>query len=199
MLRQEVGWFDVEGANHIVTRLASDTNLIQQGIGDKLGIGIQFAFTFVFGFAVGFYYGWLLTLIICAVVPFLAASGMFIMVMMANFTNQGQAAYGKAGAVASEVLSSIRTVASFGAEEREAQRYSAELQDSVKVNVKKGHVQGIGMGLTMLFMFLAYALAFYAGGWLISDPSSGYTGGTVLTTFFAVITGAFAIGQIGPR
>lgn len=34
-------------------------------------------------------------------------------------------AYARAGAVADEVLSSIRTVAAFGGEEKEAERYAA--------------------------------------------------------------------------
>ena len=35
--------------------------------------------------------------------------------------------YGKAGAIAEEVLSSIRTVIAFGGEEREIKRYSKQL------------------------------------------------------------------------
>lgn len=42
---------------------------------------------------------------------------------MAKLTGRELKAYAKAGAVADEVLSSIRTVAAFGGEEKEAERY----------------------------------------------------------------------------
>ncbi len=43
----------------------------------------------------------------------LAAGGFFIVKTMASFTTKGQTAYAQAGGVATEVISSIRTVASF--------------------------------------------------------------------------------------
>ena len=45
------------------------------------------------------------------------------MYFLATMTTQGQKAYARAGAVALEAISAIRTVSSFGAEAREAARY----------------------------------------------------------------------------
>ena len=42
--------------------------------------------------------------------------------MIASFTFREQKAYASAGAVAEEVLSSIRTVVAFGGEEKETER-----------------------------------------------------------------------------
>ena len=42
--------------------------------------------------------------------------------MIASFTAREQSAYAAAGAVAEEVLSSIRTVVAFGGENRETER-----------------------------------------------------------------------------
>lgn len=42
---------------------------------------------------------------------------------VARLTGRELKAYAKAGAVADEVLSSLRTVAAFGGEEKEAERY----------------------------------------------------------------------------
>ena len=42
--------------------------------------------------------------------------------MMASFTTKGLDAYAKAGSIAVEVLSSIRTVAVFGGEKKEIER-----------------------------------------------------------------------------
>lgn len=42
--------------------------------------------------------------------------------MLASFTNKEQTAYAKAGAVAEEVLSAIRTVLAFSGQSREIER-----------------------------------------------------------------------------
>ena len=42
--------------------------------------------------------------------------------MMASLQNKEQGAYAKAGSVAEEVLSSIRTVSAFGGEDKEVER-----------------------------------------------------------------------------
>ena len=43
--------------------------------------------------------------------------------VIGNLTSREQSAYAKAGSIAEEVLSSIRTVVAFGGEEKEYQRY----------------------------------------------------------------------------
>ena len=47
----------------------SDTIAIQNGIGDKLAIFIQWFSTFVAGITLGFTYGWQLTLVVISVSP----------------------------------------------------------------------------------------------------------------------------------
>lgn len=54
MLRQDIGWFDVSNSGELATRIKGDTLVVQQGIGEKLGLGVQFFATFVCGFCIGF-------------------------------------------------------------------------------------------------------------------------------------------------
>jgi ATP-binding cassette subfamily B (MDR/TAP) protein 1 len=61
------------------------------------------------------------------------------------------------------------------------------------------------MGSIMFVMFGTYALAFWYGSTLIahgtinSVSGTPWTGGDVVTVFFSVIMGAFAVGQAGPN
>lgn len=52
----------------------SDINTINDGLGDKICVFVQFFCTFISGFIIGFIYGWKLTLVILAVSPLLAGS-----------------------------------------------------------------------------------------------------------------------------
>ena len=60
-----------------------------------------------------------------------------------------------------QAISSIRTVAAFGGQEKESLRYDSKLTLAEKSGMKKGLVSGGAMGVTYLIMFASYALAFW--------------------------------------
>jgi ABC-type multidrug transport system fused ATPase/permease subunit len=221
VLRQEVGWFDKEGANEIFSRISGDIVLINNAIADKFGSMIQFFAQFIAGFALGFYQGWLLSLVLLAAVPALAISGAIMMWLVSSLTTQGQKAYARAGAVAFEAINGIRTVAAFGGEEREAKKYDARLADARKAGIRKGCINGAGLGCTMLLINCAFALALWYGAQrsyddqieycetkavnstiCLADPRN-YTlaaaNGTSLLNFVPVFAdGAFGNGTLAP-
>lgn len=100
----------------------SDVDKILEGIGTKLAQFLEALATFVIGFVIAFTQDWRLTLFILAFTPFLAIAGGIISVLTAKFTSKEQKEYAGAGAVAEEVLSSIRTVVAFGGEKKEIER-----------------------------------------------------------------------------
>ncbi|XP_031409758.1 phosphatidylcholine translocator ABCB4-like [Meleagris gallopavo] len=122
IMRQEIGWFDVNDAGELNTRLIDDVSKINEGIGDKIGLLIQSETTFIAGFIVGLVRGWKLTLVILAVSPVLGLSAAIWAKILTAFTDKEQAAYAKAGAVAEEVLGAVRTVIAFGGQEKEIKR-----------------------------------------------------------------------------
>mgnify|MGYP001070529377 CR=1 FL=1 len=196
LLSQEIGWYDTIETGEITTRIANDTILIQEAISEKLGTFFQMFTMFIAGFVVGFVQGWRLALVVLAVVPLLMVCGAMMGKFLADFQSQGSKAYGKAGAVAEEVISSMRTVVSFGGEEREKIRYAGELQYALKAGEKKSHATGGGMAVTMLVMFLAYPLAFWYGNKLVNDGIMN--AGEIVAVFFGLLIGAMSLGQAAP-
>nr|XP_006814547.1 PREDICTED: LOW QUALITY PROTEIN: multidrug resistance protein 2-like [Saccoglossus kowalevskii] len=197
VMKQEIKWFDTHPSGEVTTRLNDDVNKIKGGIGDKLGHFVQFFSTFVAGFIVGLVYGWELTLVLLCVTPFLAVCASIMVRLMTRATNLELDAYAKAGAVAEEVLSAIRTVAAFGGEPKEAERYGENLKLAKHSGVRKGLIQGAGMGATMTILFTAYGIGFWVGANLVITNEK-YTVGTVLIVFFSVLMGAFSLGNAAP-
>uniref|UniRef100_UPI001EAF5F0E ATP-dependent translocase ABCB1-like n=1 Tax=Oncorhynchus gorbuscha TaxID=8017 RepID=UPI001EAF5F0E len=117
--------------------------------------------------------------------------------VLTSFTSLEQSAYAKAGAVAEEVISSVRTVFAFGGQQKEITRYEKNLEDAKNMGIRKAISANIAMGFTFLMIYLSYALSFWYGSTLIL--SGEYTIGTVLTVFFTVLIGAFAMGQTSPN
>ncbi|KAG7475856.1 multidrug resistance protein 1-like [Solea senegalensis] len=193
IMQQDIGWFDVNETGELNTRLMDDVYKIQEGIGDKVGMLIQSFTTLIASFVIGFTKGWKLTLVILAVSPLLGISAAFYSKVLTTFTSKEQTAYAKAGAVAEEVLSAIRTVFAFSGQNREIKRYQKNLEDAKEMGIKKALTANISMGFTFLMIYLSYALAFWYGSTLIL--SGEYTIGSVLTVFFVVLIGVFTMGQ----
>eukprot|EP01115_Flamella_aegyptia_P000877 TRINITY_DN1130_c0_g1_i3.p1 TRINITY_DN1130_c0_g1~~TRINITY_DN1130_c0_g1_i3.p1 ORF type:complete len:523 (+),score=224.36 TRINITY_DN1130_c0_g1_i3:102-1670(+) len=196
ILRQEVSWFDQTPSGELTTRIVGDTIIIQEAMGDKVGTFFQYLSTGIAGFILGFVKSWKLSLVMLAVTPLLAACGGFMVKMMASLTEKGQTAYAKAGAFAAEVIAGIRTIASFASEPVAAERYRVSLVEAKKLGIKGAMVGGTGIGLTMFIFFGVYGLALWYGSELVADGE--IEGGDVLTVFFSVLIGAFALGQASP-
>ncbi|ODN00081.1 Multidrug resistance protein 1 [Orchesella cincta] len=196
VLRQEIAWFDGHQTGDLAVKLSDDLERIREGIGHKFSMVIQHTSTFLTGFVVGFFTSWKLTLVILSLTPLLAGASAFSGKMIATQASREQQKYGKAGAVAEEVLSCIRTVVAYSGEKREIHRYSTALASGLKMALKKYHMFAILVGFVFFIMYGSYALAFWYGCQLLYQDE--ITPGDVFTVFFSVLVGAFSLGNSIP-
>ena len=70
-------------------------------------------------------------------------------------------AYGKAGSIAEEVLSSIRTVVAFGGQEKEVERYEKKLTKARKAGMLRGILTGVGGGLMWFIIYSRYFICIF--------------------------------------
>ncbi|XP_036452536.1 ATP-dependent translocase ABCB1 isoform X2 [Colossoma macropomum] len=199
ILHQQMAWFDTHPIGELNTRLTDDINTINDGLGDKICIFVQFFCRFITGIIIGFIYGWKLTLVILSVSPLLAGSAAVWSKILASLTSKELSAYAKAGAVAEEILVAIRTVVAFNGQKKAVQQYEDNLVYAMNFGVKKAVTTNMSMGLTQFFIFGAYALAFWYGTKLSVDEPENYSIGKVITVFFSVMIGAFSLGQGAPN
>ncbi|XP_022602203.1 bile salt export pump-like [Seriola dumerili] len=197
VMRMEIGWFDCTSVGELNTRMSDDINKINDAIADQVAIFLQRFTTFVCGFCIGFVKGWKLTLVIVAASPLIGVGAGLMALFVAKLTGMELQAYAKAGAVADEVLSSIRTVAAFGGETKEVQRYDRNLISAQRWGIRKGLIMGFFTGYMWLIIFLCYGLAFWYGSSLVVDTGE-YTPGTLLQVFFGVLIAAMNLGQASP-
>ncbi|XP_026862717.2 bile salt export pump [Electrophorus electricus] len=197
VMRMEIGWFDVNSVGELNTRMSDDINKLNDAMADQVGIFIQRFTTFICGFFVGFMKGWKLTLVIISVSPLIGVGAALMALFVSKLTGRELQAYAKAGAVADEVLSSFRTVAAFGGEKKEVQRYDHNLISAQRWGIRKGLIMGFFTGYMWLIIFLCYALAFWYGSSLVVDTLE-YSAGTLLQVFFGVLIAALNLGQASP-
>uniref|UniRef100_A0A8D2LWX0 ABC-type xenobiotic transporter n=1 Tax=Varanus komodoensis TaxID=61221 RepID=A0A8D2LWX0_VARKO len=194
VLHQEMGWFDTIQTGTLNTRLTDDINTIHEGIGIKIGIIIEVFSTFVSGIIIAFAYGWKLTLVTLCIAPLLVASG-FVWSYVSLLTTKELLAYAKAGAVAEEVLSAIRTVVAFNGQAKAMSRYDSNLEEARTVGMKKTIAKNITMGISKFVVLSGYALGFWYGTKLSVDEKNNYSIGVLVDVFL----GSLMFAQIFPN
>ncbi|XP_067932472.1 ATP-dependent translocase ABCB1-like [Watersipora subatra] len=192
IMQQSIAWFDVHNAGELNTRMVEDMQRLSEGFGDKMATSVQWISTFIGGYALAFIVGWKLTLVLLTACPLIvivfAAASRFMMRMV----RQELTAYAKAGSVAEETFSSIRTVAAFGGEKKAEDLYNGHLKNALVKGVRKGTIGGLISGLIMLIVFCSCALTLWYGAKL-SREECFETGG-ILQVFFGVIVGSMSLG-----
>ncbi|XP_041418444.1 ATP-binding cassette sub-family B member 5 isoform X2 [Xenopus laevis] len=194
VLSQDMSWFDINKPGEINTRLNEDITKINDGIGDKIGHLFQNVSTFISGITVALAIGWELALVYIATSPLIALAAALSSKMLVSLTSKELSAYAAAGAVAEEVLSSIRTVVAFGGQEREIKRYTNNLEKAKQIGIKKAIVSQLAVGFVYLILCSSYGLGFWYGTVVILQ-NKGYTIGDALVIFFCVINSSYCIGQ----
>jgi ATP-binding cassette subfamily B (MDR/TAP) protein 1 len=155
LLRQDIAWFDTSRSGEHTASIAENSVVIREAMGEKLGALFMNVGMCIFGLALGFSLNWSLTLVVMSATPLLALGGYMFLKTMEDATTGGLKAYSKAGGVAEEAFSLIRTVAGLGAERRIADRYQVHLNEAEAHGMHRAKGQGVAMGITFGVYFLS--------------------------------------------
>ncbi|KFX89951.1 hypothetical protein V495_01201 [Pseudogymnoascus sp. VKM F-4514 (FW-929)] len=196
-MRQNIGFFDKLGAGEITTRITADTNLVQDGISEKVGLTLAAVATFVTAFVIGFVKYWKLTLILSstvfAIVFLMGGLSRFIV----KYNKKSLESYALGGTIAEEVISSIRNATAFGTQDKLAKQYDEHLAEAEKWGYKVKVTLACMIGGMMGIVYLNYGLAFWQGARMIVNGETGLS--NILTTLLAIMIGAFSFGNVAPN
>ncbi|KNA15757.1 hypothetical protein SOVF_095280 [Spinacia oleracea] len=194
-VHMEVGWFDEadHSSGAIGARLSADAAIMRALVGDTLGLTVQNIATAVAGLVIAFTANWILAFIILALIPFIGLNGYVQVKFLKGFTADAKKKYEEASQVANDAVASIRTVASFCAEEKVMQLYEKKCEAPIEAGVKQGVVSGVGFGVSFSLLFLVYAGSFYAGAQLVAHGKTTFF--EVFKVFFALAFSAIGISQ----
>lgn len=197
ILRQNIGFFDKLGAGEITTRITADTNLVQDGISEKIALTLTAMATFVTAFIISFIKYWKLTLILSSTVFALVAISGAGSTFIIKYNKQSLEAYALGGSVAEEVISSIRNATAFGTQNKLARQYDAHLTDAEFWGKRLKMIIAIMISGMMGIIYLNYGLSFWMGSRFIADGQM--TLSEVLTIMLAIMIGAFSLGNVAPN
>jgi len=196
-MKQNIGFFDKLGSGEITTRITADTNLVQDGISEKVGLTLNAVATFITAFVIGFIKSWKLTLILSSTVfaiTFVMGSGSRWIV---KYNKQSLESYALGGSIAEEVISSIRNAVAFGTQDKLARQYDEHLKNAEKYGYRVKLVLAIMVGGMFMIIYLNYGLAFWMGSRFLVNGEIDLS--AILTILMSIMIGAFALGNVAPN
>ncbi|OIW07048.1 hypothetical protein TanjilG_02682 [Lupinus angustifolius] len=165
VVNMELGWFDVpeNSSGAIGARLSADAASVRALVGDAVGLLIGNLATVLAGLIIAFTASWELALIIPVLIPLIGLKGYAQMKFMKGFSADAKMMYEEASQVANDAVGSIRTVASFCAEDKVMELYRKKCEGPMKTGIRLGLISGSGFGVSFFLLFCVYATSFYAG------------------------------------
>ncbi|XP_016647146.1 PREDICTED: ABC transporter B family member 4-like [Prunus mume] len=173
----EVSWFDdpEHSSGAIGARLSADAASLRGVVGDALGLLVENSATAIAGLCIAFVANWQLALIILVLMPLLGVTGYAQVKFLKGFSADAKKMYEDASQVANDAVGSIRTIASFCAEEKVIELYQKKCEGPIKTGIRRGLFSGIGFGLSFFFLFSVYACSFYAGARLVAAGKTTFS------------------------
>ncbi|KAH7521541.1 hypothetical protein FEM48_Zijuj07G0044500 [Ziziphus jujuba var. spinosa] len=195
VVHQEISWFDdaANSSGAVGARLFSDASTIKSLVGDALALLAQNATTIVAGLVIAFTANWILALIVLAVSPILVAQGVIQTKFLEGFSADAKVMYEEASQVANDAVGSIRTVASFCAEEKVMEMYKKKCEAPMSQGVRVGLISGAGFGFSFFALFCINAFIFYIGA--VLEKKGKATFGEVFKVFFVLTATAMGVSQ----
>ncbi|KAM3425135.1 hypothetical protein BST61_g7096 [Cercospora zeina] len=193
LLRQNAAYFDKLGPGQIITRISTDTTIIQEGISEKIELALMAISTFLTAYIVGFIKYWKLTLVMTSAIPVLYCAMFGLTRLLIKYSKLSFLAYSQGGVLVEEALSSIKTVTSFGAQEHLAQEYDTHLARAERFGQRMKSIAGSGPGFTICIFNLGYALASWLGSQYIVNGETSLS--AVLTILLVMMLGAFSLSK----
>lgn len=180
LIRQDIAYFDSCTPGSIATSISNNADLVQNGLGEKVGVACQGLAMMATAYVVAFTRQWKLSLVTATTMPATVLIVGVTVILDARLEAKILDIYAKAGGLVEEALGSIRIVTAFGARHKLQKQYDAYLDQAKKFGIRKGPVLGTQYSMEFFMGNCAYALAFWYGIHLLVKGEVP-SGGTVVT------------------
>ena len=205
ILEQEQSWFDKNNTFEFTTKVQSQLEQIEMGLGDKFSQIILMFTEVLSGFLVGFLTSWKLTLILCSTFPIIIISISISDYFAEKILIKSKELMEKAGGISEELLYNIKTVTSFCNFDYEINRYNQLIDEWYSSENKKSLIEGIAYGFLVLSSLSSLCFCFLYARILIANKEINYTtnepynSGDVATVVLCIVSAIYSISGLAPN
>ncbi|KAL5121571.1 hypothetical protein ACEQ8H_000643 [Pleosporales sp. CAS-2024a] len=197
IFRQNIAFFDFLGSGEVTTRISSDMNLVEDGIGQKIGLFVAGISGFIAAIIIGFIRSPKLAGIMISVTFAIFIVMSVFGALMKKKQEVSVDEYATAASLAEEVLASARNVAAYGTQKRLEQKYKTFLNKASHFDFRAKFYLAIMIAGMMSILNLQYALAFWQGKRFLDKRELDVS--SILTVVMASMVAGFSLGNIMPH
>ncbi|KAL8260665.1 hypothetical protein R6Q59_028618 [Mikania micrantha] len=197
VVQMEISWFDQteNSSGSIGTKLSADAASVRELVGDNLSLLVQNTTSALCGLIIAYMGNPQLACIVLLLLALTGLNGYFQIKLISGLTADTKKEYEDACVVASDAVGSIRTVASFCAEDKVMELYKKKCEGPRRAGIKIGLVSGVFYGSSFLLLFLMYATCFYVGACFIDAGKTTFR--NVFQVFLGLSMAAMGVSQSG--
>lgn len=194
VLALDIGFFETTKTGEVLSRLTTDTTLLQSVIGSSASIALRNALNLIGGLVMLFVTNPQLTALVLLLVPVVVVPIMFFGRRVRKLSRASQDRVAGVGAFAEESINAIRTVQAFTHEEEDNRRFAKEVNNAFDVAVQRIGMRGFLTAVVILLVFSAITVILWIGG---RDMLAGeITGGELAAFIYYATIVAFSVGVI---
>lgn len=194
VLRLDPGFFEVTKTGEILSRLTTDTTLLQSIIGSSASMALRNLLIMVGGVVMMAVTNPKLTALVLLFVPVVVAPILLIGRRVRKLSRDSQDRVADVGAYAEESLNAIRTVQAFTHEDRDRARFGEDVQNAFDTAIRRTRLRGLLTATVILLVFTSIGVILWVGG---NDVLAGTISGGELAAFvFYATLVAFSVGII---
>lgn len=187
-------YFETNRSGEIMSRLTTDTTLLQTIIGSSFSMALRSALTFVGSLVMLLVTNLKLSLIVLSCVPLVLLPILWFGRRVRTLARKSQDSIAHVGSYAGEVIQHIKTVQSYTREPQEVLAFEAEVERAFAVARRRIAQRAMLMGVVILLVFGAISGMLWVGG---NDVLAGTMSGGELGAFvFYAIMTAFGVATI---
>ncbi|OED71336.1 ABC transporter ATP-binding protein [Vibrio splendidus ZS-139] len=187
-------YFETNGSGDIMSRITTDTTLLQSIIGSSFSMAMRSALMCIGAIIMLFATNIKLTLIVLASVPFILVPILFYGRRVRALSRQSQDSMSDVGSYAGEAIEHIKTVQSYSREAQEKASFAVEVEKAYEIGRQRVKQRAILISGVIVIVFSAIAGMLWVGG---SDVINGTMSAGDLAAFvFYAIMVASSLGTI---
>nr|QNH67870.1 ATP-binding cassette transporter subfamily B member 1-like protein X3 [Brachionus rotundiformis] len=198
IIRQDMAFFDKNLSGDLNSALTSNIDTVKFGIGFKVSDFIHLVCRGIACLIFALVQAWMFSIVFIALIPFMILSTALMVLVTRKYTIEEFKAYGRAGSIAQEALSSIRTLLSLGLQKQNVVDYEKNLDNANKMAQKKGLFSGFFLGLTDFLIDIFFGIGVFYGVYLARYQCDKFLPGNILQSFFCIFIATFSVGQALP-
>jgi ATP-binding cassette subfamily B protein len=194
VIRMDPAFFEVTKTGEVLSRLTTDTTLIQSLSGAGLSILLRSTVSFIGSLVLLLISSLKLALIIFALIPTVLAPMLIFGRRVRRLSRDSQDRVADTSGLAGETLNAIQTVQAFTLEELQLSRYDSAVEDSFRTGIRRMRVRAWMIAFAVMCVFSAVTLVLWLGARAVLDGSM--TGGELAQFLSYAIFMATAVGAL---